>query len=65
VSLCVFRTSIRYLKTLRQQEDSDLKSQIAVTNKVYNQGKDYLDLLKEIGGESIGSNVKGDKVKAP
>jgi hypothetical protein len=53
------------LKTLRQQEDSDLKSQIAVANKVYNQGKDYLDLLKEIGGESIGSNVKGDKVKAP
>jgi hypothetical protein len=34
------------LKTLRQQEDSDLKSQIAVANKVYNQGKDYLDLLK-------------------
>jgi hypothetical protein len=46
----------RYLKTLRQQEDSDLKSQIAVANKVYNQGKDYLDLLKEIG-ESIGSKL--------
>jgi hypothetical protein len=50
---------IRYFKNAgSQQEDSDLKSQIAVANKVYNQGKDYLDLLKEIGGESIGSNVK-------
>jgi hypothetical protein len=27
------------LKNLRQQEDSDLKSQIVVANKVYNQGK--------------------------
>lgn len=54
------------LKTLRQQEDSDLQAQIAVANKVYNQGKDYLDLLKEIGGQSIvGPPQKEATIKAP
>lgn len=39
------------LKSLREQEDASSEAQIAAVSKIYNDGKQYLDLLKEIGGE--------------
>lgn len=53
------------LKTLREQEDKDVKSQIDVAAKIYNQGKDYLDLLGDIGGQTAynSSLGKDDKTK--
>jgi len=51
------------LSSLRKKEDDNTAAQIAAVSKIYSDGKQYLDLLKDTGDQIEINSLKADKTK--